>query len=160
MKTLIISQKNEKQEREYASVLNEELDTLINLQDSISIESKYDQESNLNIGTNILTNIYEYDDEYELRLLAPGLDKSNIEIDVDHDNVLTICAETEPEDEEMSNNCIRRDFYDQGFTQTYQLPENILAEEISAEYHKGIISLFIPKNEEIITENLLEIIID
>lgn len=163
MKTIIINSKNQSESNQYMESLSANFDTIVDNRNLLYADTSYtdttnNQKNNLIQDTHILTNIYEYDDEYELRLLAPGLDKNHIEIDVNHDNVLTICAETEPEDDELNINCTQREFINKGFSQAYQLPEDILTDEISAEYNNGIISLFIPKNEysEIITEELLE----
>ncbi len=106
-----------------------------------TVESLYGEEFN--------KLVYTFDDEYELELLAPGLEKRDIDIDVDYNNVMTISAEADDEEKEEKRICQRQEFANKGFKRSFQLPEDAISDDITAIYRNGIISLFIPKKEEL-----------
>ncbi len=143
MNTLEINQNREQNLFSKKSLLF--TDGIINdLIENNEINNKYSQSN-----TSVLANIYEYDDEYELKLLAPGIEKNDIEIDVDNDNMLTVYAEIANEIIEDATSFKKEEFLNKGFKRSFQLPENTIPEDISAVYKNGIISLYIPKKEDL-----------
>ena len=105
----------------------------------------------------VLANVYTFDDEYELELLAPGLEKNDIDIHVDYNNVMTVSAETDNEEKEEKGNCQRQEFVNKGFKRSFQLPEDAISDDITAIYRNGVISLFIPKKEDFKIQETTEI---
>ena len=143
MNTLEINQNREQNLFSKKSLLF--TDGIINdLIENNEINNKYSQSN-----TSVLANIYEYDDEYELKLLAPGIEKNDIEIDIDNDNMLTVYAEIANEIIEDATSFKKEEFLNKGFKRSFQLPENTIPEDISAVYKNGIISLYIPKKEDL-----------
>jgi HSP20 family protein len=143
MNTLEIDQNREQNLFSKKSLLF--TDGIINdLIENNEINNKYSQSN-----TSVLANIYEYDDEYELKLLAPGIEKNDIEIDIDNDNMLTVYAEIANEIIEDATSFKKEEFLNKGFKRSFQLPENTIPEDISAVYKNGIISLYIPKKEDL-----------
>jgi HSP20 family molecular chaperone IbpA len=133
------------------------------LEEFIIINQLYDESKNENIsksntklitfkyplGESVLANVNEYEEEYEIEMLAPGFAESDIEFEVDNNNVLTVLAESRDNKDKYSNpNCMRNEFIIRSFRRSFQLPDDIHSNEISAVYKNGIINLSIPKAED------------
>ena len=100
------------------------------------------------VFTNPAFNVKETEKEFIIEAAAPGLDKKDFKIDL-KENLLTISAEKEAKDEQKeSENYYRREFCYGSFTKSYQLPENVSHEKISAGYENGILTVVIPKAEQ------------
>ncbi len=153
MKTLEINQKKGQNLVSKKTLLFTN-DIINDLYENNEINTNYSQTNN-----SVLANIYEFDDEYELKLLAPGVEKNDIEIDVDNDNMLTISAEITEEINEDITNFQRQEFINRGFKRSFQLPINTIPEDISAVYKNGIISLYIPKIEDLEINETIDFVI-
>jgi HSP20 family protein len=94
-------------------------------------------------------NVKETEDNYEVEVAAPGMDKKDFHIMLDG-NLLTISSEKEvTKDEEENGNYTRREFSYQSFQRSFQLPKDVVDEEsIGAKYENGVLHLVIPKKEE------------
>jgi HSP20 family protein len=92
-------------------------------------------------------NIRETDNEYEIRLAAPGLEKNDFKIDV-NDTLITISAEKEEKNEEKDESYTRKEYSYSTFTRSFTLPENIDSSKIDASYLHGELKLLLPKKEE------------
>jgi HSP20 family molecular chaperone IbpA len=113
------------------------------------------------LGENVLANVNEYEEEYEIEMLAPGFAESDIEFEVDENNVLTVLAESTDSEDKYSNlNCMRNEFIIRSFRRSFQLPDDVESDEISAVYKNGIINLFIPKTDDLSFLETLESIIE
>ncbi|MCB9170815.1 MAG: Hsp20/alpha crystallin family protein [Flavobacteriales bacterium] len=93
-------------------------------------------------------NIVERNKDYKLDLLAPGFGKKDLKVNVEN-NVLTISAEKKVEDLKENERFTRREFAHRSFTRSFRLPEGVEHEHIKAEYNDGVLSLMIPKVEEV-----------
>lgn len=91
-------------------------------------------------------NIKETDKDFEIELAAPGMDKKDFQLSVENDR-LVICAEKKNEQKEERDNYTRREFSYSSFTRSFNLPENVDENKISANYKDGILHLCIPKTE-------------
>ena len=94
-------------------------------------------------------NIVEHDAHYTMQLAAPGLQKSDFNINIEND-YLVISAEKKTEKEETGNQgkFTRREFNYSSFKRSFQLDENINREGIAASYENGVLSITLPKKEE------------
>ena len=93
-------------------------------------------------------NIKESTDEFEVELAAPGLDKSDFNIELNRD-ILTISSEKKIENEiKEGQQFARREFSYQSFSRTFTLPNTVDNEKIKAKYENGILRVMIPKKEE------------
>jgi HSP20 family protein len=90
-------------------------------------------------------NIAENEDNFNIEIAAPGLNKDDFKINLDHD-VLTISSEKEAQNEKSDFK--RREFNYRSFKRSFSLPDIINSENISATYANGILSVQIPKREE------------
>lgn len=130
-----------------------------------SIESIWDNFFNrdffskgLDLGTKVpAINTKETDDSFQVEVAVPGMKKEDFKIDLDN-NILTISSEKKEEKEEKDGKKItRREFSYSSFQRSFQLPDNVKEEEISAEYTDGLLKLSIPKTESKKVENKKQI---
>ena len=92
-------------------------------------------------------NISEGENEFTIEVAAPGLEKKDFKIDLEND-VLTIASIREDKKEETRENYTRREFAYCNFSRSFNLPELVDAENISATHKNGILNVTIPKKEE------------
>lgn len=92
-------------------------------------------------------NIKEADDHYEIKLAAPGMEKSDFKIDV-NGSLITISAEKDEEKEETGETYTRREYSFASFIRSFSLPEDIDRAKIDANYVHGELKLLLPKKEE------------
>jgi HSP20 family protein len=90
-------------------------------------------------------NVMEYDDHFMLQLAVPGYNKKEIEINVDNDELI-ISSSRENKDEVKYQ---KREFNYGSFTRKFALPQEVVADKIEASFSDGILSIHIPKAEEV-----------
>lgn len=92
-------------------------------------------------------NVVEDENSYKLEVSVPGYNKEDIHIRIDNDR-LVLNAEAKEGDEKT--HYLRREFsVRSGFERSFKLPSNGLAENITAEYHNGLLFVNIPKREKV-----------
>ena len=99
-------------------------------------------------------NIKETDKEFIVDLAAPGMDKSDFNIELEND-MLTISSErqNEGEDKEEGGNYFRREFSYHAFRRSFRVPENTVdIEKIVACYKNGVLQITLPKQAEKVTK--------
>ena len=92
-------------------------------------------------------NIIEADDHFNIELAAPGKKKSDFTIKLD-EGVLTISSETETKSTEKDDNFTRKEFGYSSFKRSFNIPETISDDKISASYKEGILTVSLPKKAE------------
>ena len=97
-------------------------------------------------------NILESETEYTIEMAAPGLEKSDFQINLKKDT-LSVWAEKKVADGEVKKNYSRKEFDYLSFARSFTLPESVDAEKISAEYVNGILTIAIGKRVEVKEEN-------
>ena len=103
-----------------------------------------------NFNTNVpAVNIKETDTSFGIELAAPGKNKEDFNIEIDH-NVLTISSEEKTEKEEKSNEgkYTRKEFSYASFRRAFTLPETVNTDSINATYENGVLHVALPKREE------------
>lgn len=93
-------------------------------------------------------NIVEKPDLYQVELAVPGMDKTDFNVKLD-ENILTISAEKKVENKTETGKMIRREFGYKAFKRSFTLDEKIDTAAISAKYENGILTLHLPKKEEV-----------
>lgn len=91
-------------------------------------------------------NVKETDEGYTLELVAPGIAKEDIKVEVDK-NLLTISYTEQKEKEETSDKYLVKEFGYRSFKRSFTLPESVNKENITANYANGVLSLQITKKE-------------
>ena len=98
-----------------------------------------------NKGAYPKVNIYEYDDKIGIVAEIPGLDKSNVSVDVEED-VLIISGDKHGFDSD-GGKCITRELKQSAFTRSFNLGEHLDGTKVSATFKDGMLSISIPKKE-------------
>ena len=94
-------------------------------------------------------NIIETNEDYQLEFNVAGRKKEDFKITVDK-NILTVSFEKSPEQKQEENKkFIKKEFVTQSFKRSFTLDEKINADNIDAKYENGILSLTLPKKEEV-----------
>jgi HSP20 family protein len=91
--------------------------------------------------------VAESDTEYEVAVEVPGLSKNDISISVE-DGYLTISGERKQEEKTDKKNFHRIERYYGKFERSFQLPDEVKADEIKANYKNGVLKVEIPKTEK------------
>ena len=95
-------------------------------------------------------NIKETDKNYNIDVIAPGFEKADFKVNLDQD-ILTISAEKKDEVKNEGEKEIRREYSYRSFKRSFTLDEKIDAAGIEAKYVNGILTLNLPKREEVKT---------
>jgi HSP20 family protein len=93
-------------------------------------------------------NVKENEQEYILEVIAPGLEKEDFKINLEQ-NILTVSAEKKAEPENATEKEIRKEYKYQSFKRSFTVDENIDAENISAKYVNGVLTLNLRKKAEV-----------
>lgn len=91
-------------------------------------------------------NIEEKEDQFEVSLYAPGLDKAHININVKDD--LLYITYKKPEEAGSEANFTRREYHADSFERSFLLKRKVEVEKITASYQEGILKVILPKNPE------------
>ena len=92
--------------------------------------------------------ITETEDSYEVRAELPGVSKDDIQISV-KDNLLSIKGEKRQENEDESKKYKRIERRYGTFERNFTLPPKVDADNINAKFNDGVLTLSIPKPEEV-----------
>jgi HSP20 family protein len=95
-------------------------------------------------------NIKETADSYKVEVAAPGMSKNDFKVALEGD-LLTISSEKSEQQEEAENQKFtRREFSYQAFERSFTLHKEVVdIDKIEAKYEDGVLSLLIPKKEEV-----------
>ena len=94
------------------------------------------------------TDISENDNAIELKAELPGLKKEDIKISV-YENVLSIQGEKKESSKTDKKNYHRIERSYGSFHRRFSLPAKVKGDQIKAEYKEGVLTLTIPKAEEV-----------
>jgi HSP20 family protein len=103
---------------------------------------------NTNRPAQVPVNIKETDKTYEIELVAPGLKKEALKLNVSND-MLTVSFEHKEENnqENEQEGWLKREYRYQSFSRSFSLDDTIDANKISAKYEDGVLHLSLPKKE-------------
>ena len=96
----------------------------------------------------IPVNVKELKDAYQLEVVAPGFEKNDFTINLDK-NILTISVEKKSETENKDEKQIRREYSYHSFKRSFTIDEKVDAEKIEAKYVNGVLTLNLPRKEEV-----------
>lgn len=102
----------------------------------------YDGEEKFEIPS---VNVKENEKDFQVEVAAPGFEKEDFKIDF-NDGTLTLQAEREKNEEaEEKGEMKRKEFSYTSIKRSFNLPDNIDEDGISARYENGILHLRLPK---------------
>ena len=91
--------------------------------------------------------VYEDEHNVTLKIEVPGIDEKDIDVRVEN-NTLTVHGERKIEKEEKEENYRRVERQYGSFTRTFNLPQTVDTEKVSATYDKGVLKITLPKKAE------------
>ena len=97
--------------------------------------------------------IAEHDGHYELHAELPGLSKEDVSVTV-NDGVLTIAGEKKRSADFSDENARRTERAYGKFSRSFRLGDKVDAEKIQASYRDGVLTLNVPKAEEVKPRNI------
>ena len=92
-------------------------------------------------------NVVEHDDNFQIILAVPGLEKSDFSISVDKKNQLIVSAEKKIRYFRKEPPSKRKEFNYSSFKRNFTLPETVDNNRIKAEYTDGMLTLTLLKKE-------------
>jgi HSP20 family protein len=99
------------------------------------------------LGT-LAVDVYETDDDVVVKSAIPGIKPEDIDISLTGDT-LTIKGETKFEEEVKEESYIQREIRYGSFSRTVTVPVPVVADKADAEFEDGVLTLTLPKAEEI-----------
>lgn len=91
--------------------------------------------------------ISETDKQYIIDVEVPGIDKKDIELNIDN-NMLTISGERSFNKEEEGKQYHRVESHYGTFNRSFRLPDNVESDSVKAAYNNGILNITVDKSED------------
>lgn len=95
--------------------------------------------------------VSETDEAFRVKAELPGLEEKDIEVNLEGD-VLTIRGEKKREQEEKHRNYHVSEMSYGEFHRAFRLPEGVDREKAKAQFKKGVLTLTLPKTEQVKTQ--------
>lgn len=94
------------------------------------------------------TDLVESEDAYRIHLDLPGMSKDDLKINY-QDNQLTISGERTSDRTDEDEEYVRVERSFGHFYRSFTLPRTVNAEDISAAYENGVLTVRVPKTDEV-----------
>ena len=91
-------------------------------------------------------NVYEYDDKVGIVAEIPGLNKKQLNVEVE-EGILTISGDKHNTFENDGAKVLRKELKQSSFKRSFELGELLDGDNISAKFKDGVLSVSIPKTE-------------
>ena len=92
-------------------------------------------------------NVYEYDDKVGIVAEIPGLNKKQLNVEVE-EGVLTISGDKHSTFEVEGAKVLRKELKQSSFKRSFELGDLLDGDNISANFKDGVLSVSIPKTEQ------------
>ncbi len=96
----------------------------------------------------LATDVYETADSVVVKSNLPGIKAEDVELTITG-NRLTIKAEVSSEEKVEREHYLRQERYFGQFQRSLDLPEGVRADKAKASYENGVLTLTVPKSEEV-----------
>lgn len=106
--------------------------------------------SHFNNSGHMKVDISENEKEYILEAELPGVKKDEINLEVNDDR-LTIAVSRDEKTEEKKDNYLRRERRTSSMIRSFSL-ENVASDKITAKHENGILTLVLPKKEQVVVK--------
>ena len=93
-------------------------------------------------------NVKETKDTYQVEVVAPGFEKNDFNINLEK-NILSVSAEKKGETENKDEKQTRKEYSFHSFKRSFTIDEKVDAEKIEAKYVNGVLTLNLPRKEEV-----------
>ena len=95
-----------------------------------------------------LVDIAETKDEFVIAIELPGVSKEDVKINI-ADNTLTLKGDKKKIKKDDDSKFHRNERYFGTFQRSFSLPSQVNSEKVSANYKDGVLSIVLPKKEEV-----------
>ena len=131
----------------FFNTLNEDINAILQKSfDNIFPEYIFHQELN---GMAMPVDVKEYDNEYKVKVELPGINKEDINVDINKSFIkIEAKKETEKEEENKRHKYHKTEFRYGNYSRTIYFPYEINTEKTIAELKKGILCITLPKLQE------------
>ena len=114
----------------------------------MGVSKKDDDEEYENAVWMPLTDIYEDNDSYLIKADLPGVKKDNLKISY-ADGILSLSGQRSEENETKDAKCHRIERSFGKYYRSFNLPKEIKADKIKAEFKEGQLTVTVPKADEV-----------
>lgn len=97
-------------------------------------------------------NVIETESGYTMSVIAPGVAKEEIKLNINNKELTISFEHTETEKQE-GEKWLRKEYKARSFKRSFTLGEKIDEEKIEATYNNGILNISLPKKEAVIATN-------
>jgi len=102
-------------------------------------------------------NIKELEKEYIIELAVPGYTKKDFELNVEDDTLKISARKEEKKEEKENDKLIHSEYYIESFERSFTLSKNVDVDKIGAAYKDGILTVTIPKKDEVLLKKMIKI---
>jgi len=102
-------------------------------------------------------NIKELEKEYIIELAVPGYSKKDFELNVEDDTLKISARKEEKKEEKENDKLIHSEYYIESFERSFTLSKNVDVDKIGAAYKDGILTVTIPKKDEVLLKKMIKI---
>ena len=103
------------------------------------------------------TNVEDSEESFIIKMAIPGVEKKDINVELDG-NMLVVSSNKETSSEEEEKNYTRKEYSYSSFKRSFSLPDNIVGENINANYENGEFVVTLPKSVlEVAKTKLIEV---
>lgn len=103
------------------------------------------------------TNISENEKSFQIEMAVPGFSKKDISISIEK-AMLKVSSQLPKEDDSQEQKFRMKEFGRRDFCRTFNLGESIDQEGIKAEFNNGILTITLPRKEEVILKKEIQIL--
>jgi HSP20 family protein len=100
------------------------------------------------VKQSVPANIRETENAFIVDVFTPGLNKEDFHISLDN-NIVTIAFEKKSENEQKSEKYLLSEYQSRSFSRSFTIDEQVDAENISAQYVNGVLTLNFPKKQTV-----------
>ena len=99
----------------------------------------------LNFTNSPKVNVKETDKAYEIEIANPGFSKDETKIEV-KDGIIYVSMTSENNDEDENSKYHCKQWIKSSFKESWNLPNNVIEDQISAKNNDGVLIITLPKN--------------
>ncbi len=103
------------------------------------------------MSSNPSVNVIEKEDSFVIEVAAPGMSKSDFNVEIDNDRLIVSAEKKSETEEKEEGKFARREFNYTSFKRSFQLSEHIDSSKVDASYNDGILRIVLAKKESAVT---------
>lgn len=101
-------------------------------------------------------NVFETEKDFRLEMMLPGFSKEDVKISFQNE-LLTIKVDNKEIKEENDYKFVRREFDVYNFEKQFKVPQSVNTTAIDARFENGILNIVLPKKEEVLEKDVVDI---